>query len=415
MKVLYPKMMIRGYEYVIHFDDAKAEQFRNYLKLSDNKFEEHDIFYVSDFHLPIRPPFNLTYNDLIEQLRSMGGNELKDFKRFLNSGPPIKLLIFQKFTKDHDYLLGYRIEVPSFDNKNRYYKYSNYEKLKEVNANRNVQRLSPQVFTKDRLTIRSAGLPTVKKYKFVLAGCGSIGSNLFGFLQTLDSPEFRLIDADDLRLENIGRHYLGFAYTGQRKTLAMSEYYLKQNPLNVIQTREESIIAIMESEIAYLNECDFIFVAIGKYNIETAIRESIKKRIINKPVFFLWVEPYLVAGHCIFIHPDQSEVNYFDGNGLFKFNVISADDYMNPELKMALNEGGCQTSYIPYSNMNVQMFLAALFPQLINILKSNGKESKAFSWIGNRDIFGERNIQSSPFGLTMKEFDLIFHDDAGRI
>lgn len=413
MKVLYPKVIVQGYEYVLHFNDDQVERFRNYLKLSEIKFEEHDVFYVADFRLSQSPPFSLTYNGLIERLRLMGGDELKDFKRFVNSGPPVKLLVFQKVTEGHDYLLGYRIELPLFNNKNRYYKYSNYEKLKAVNSNINVQRLSPQIFTKQRLTIRSAGLPTAEQYKFVLVGCGSIGSNLFGFLQTLDSPEFRLIDADDLLLENIGRHYLGFAYTGQRKTLAMSEYYLKQNPLNSIQTREDSIIAVMEREIAYLNESDFIFVAIGKYNIETTIRENIKRGLIRKPVFFLWVEPYLVAGHCVFIHPDQSEINYFDENGLFKFNVISADDYMNPELNISLNEGGCQTSYIPYSNMNVQMFLAALFPLLVKILKSDEKKTKAFTWIGSIDILREINLKPSLLGLSVKEFDLVIHDNAG--
>src|SRR5690606_1258972 len=119
-------------------------------------------------------------------------------------------------------------------------------------------------------------------------------------------------------------------------------------------------------EPAFINESDYIFIAIGESNIESWLADAVNKGLIIKPIFFVWVEPYLLGGHCIFITPENNNYeSYFDKNGFFKFNVIG--DYKNKNL--SLKEAGCQSNYTPYSSNNIQLFLGHLNLEISKIIE----------------------------------------------
>ena len=228
--VIKLKYMLQGYTYIVHHDGEAANSFKHYLKSIYLKFEEAPGLLLPGYCISDRPPYNLTYGQLIDVLRTQNHELLKTFKSFLNANGG-GIAIFKKTTENRHFTLGYFLKVPFFSNKNRYRTLSNYEKVKSVASDVIVNRISPQYFETPRFQLRSSGSTTIE-YHFAMLGLGSVGSHLFSFLETIGNPKFTLIDPDDLRLENIGRHLLGFSYCNQSKVSAMAEYYLSKNPLH---------------------------------------------------------------------------------------------------------------------------------------------------------------------------------------
>ncbi|PKP11477.1 MAG: hypothetical protein CVU08_12190, partial [Bacteroidetes bacterium HGW-Bacteroidetes-3] len=141
----------------------------------------------------------------------------------------------------------------------------------------------------------------------------------------------------------------------------------------------------------------FLFVAIGESNIESWIANAIDNGLIIKPTFFIWVEPYLLGGHCIFINPKNNNyTSYFTENGLFKFNIVG--DYNNEVL--SLKEAGCQSNYTPYSSNNIQLFLGNMYSKISEIINSDDTESKSFTWVGDNTIAEKLNIELSKYSLN---------------
>lgn len=272
-----------------------------------------------------------------------------------------------------------------------------------------MKRLATEQITPYRLNIRTEGQNnSLIENKFLVSGIGSIGSNLVFFLNSLNKPEFKLVDPDKLRTENIYRHFLGFSSIGNYKTKAVENYLRTQIPIQKVSTREESIINVCRKEIDFVNEVDYIFSATGEVNIDLWIGEAIKSRIITKPVFFLWVEPYLVGGHCIFIHPESTEyTNYFDEDQLFKYNIIHKDEYLKGNEHLSLREAGCQTTYTPYSLEGVLGYLAKIFSKIISIIKDEKKRSVSYTWLGKFDRIRGLGLQLSEFGLRNESNDII--------
>ena len=138
--------------------------------------------------------------------------------------------------------------------------------------------------------------------------------------------------------------------------------------------------------------------ATGKDNVDHWIVNSLKKGAITKPIFIIWVEPYLSGGHMIYLNPRKLlDYNSLFQNNFYKYNVINNTYYNSPENTIALKEAGCQTTYIPYSSQNLMLFLAAIFPIITSIVTNSKIDSKVFTWIGDLDFLAANKIDLSDF------------------
>jgi hypothetical protein len=335
------------------------------------------------------------------------------YKDYINGSVNPKFILFSINAIGSLHILGFFHQ--SFNTKRNGFRngaLTQYLALTTFHAKDSVFRVSPKQYTQDRLLIRSEGLhQTESGMKFLVAGLGSIGSNIVFFLNSFNNPEFRLIDYDELEIENIKRHFLGFNSIGKMKTKALQEYLRFNEPSQVISTRENSLICICNDEPDYVNNVDYIFLVTGKTNIDRWAAEAIENGIIKKPAFVIWVEPYLLGGHCVYINPHSKPYsNYFDDEGFFLHNVISKSTYQSGNEKLILNEAGCQSSYMPYSSLNVMCFLSSIFPIISNIITNKSKKTMAISWIGDLSISKKLNIEISKNYMNSQNNSLIIHE-----
>jgi hypothetical protein len=391
---------ISVYNHVIYQDDETGRRFMNHLNYRKITYSKESICYLGLINIPFHPPLVLN-NERVDQIVSaLTQQQQTAFRKYINGPGHNKFMFGYTLVDGSPLYLGWI--HGKFDLKRKGFRketLTNYYVFKHFQKKDRLTRISPQLFTPQQAILRTNGLKEHgAEHKFLIAGLGSIGSNLLFFLNSLNSPEFRLIDYDELTIDNLNRHFLGINYLGMRKTAALKNHYTLKNPFQIITSKEESIIATCQADLVYVNDTDFIFCAIGKANVDQWIGHALQSGLITKPVFFLWVEPYLCGGHCLFLIPGGKNYDdYFDNNNFYKNNIIENTEYLNGNTRLSMREIGCQISYTPYSLNNVTAFLAAIFPEIRKIIDQPPTNSTSITWQGDLQILDDMGIKKSTF------------------
>ena len=238
---------------------------------------------------------------------------------------------------------------------------------------------------------------------------GSVGSNLIFFLKNLPINKFNLIDKEVLSSENIKRHLSGFSLLKINKADALKNELKNANPLIEVGTRTQSVTTIIETEVDFINDCDFHIVAIGKTMIEEFILNNLQQGKLTKPTFIFWVEPFLASGQLLFVMPGDAEralelikkENYY-------YSVLSNSE--DQQDKTYLIEGSCQTGYFPYSAAYLTQFLSSIFPYLKEHITKNDNVSRVYSWIGDKELLKSKGLVITEFGTNNNSYQLIIND-----
>ncbi len=382
IRLLQLDSKVSSYNYVLHNGNAHSKNFIKYLTDFGIRYREHKVFYLGDINFKNTPPFSIKNSDSIKLIDN---NLLTEFKKYINNSEYPKLVLLQKDLNGEIFYFGWYYKNIKTNLKGfRKGKLKAFDLISKLAKSDLVKRFSTEKYTYNRLLNRSSGYIETKNYSFSIVGVGSIGSNLFPFLNSMNFPEFRFIDNENLKLENIARHFLGFNYLGFNKAKALSLYIKQSNPIQSSLFKNESIINVISNAPDFINKSDFLFVAIGDSNTESWLGEKIKTKEINIPTFFIWVEPYLAGGHCLYINPyDNIHYSSFFEGDFFKHNVLSKQAYSKNLDLLSLKEAGCQTTYTPYSSSNINAFLVSLYPKISQIIDSNNQKTTSFTWIGN--------------------------------
>lgn len=426
------------YDKMIFLDDKIFQEFESYFFDNKIQYKKFPAFYVGEIDLTI-PPFVLTIKKVKEIFDSKNFMIKRTFEEYLKTTNKM-VIIFKKVINNRCVFLGWIHKtklIPVLSIKGLYRQFetlnelygdqnSSSEKLErekrlllnEIDINNiitnpenfeTVTRISSKEYTPYRMENRSAiNVPRNKKQlKICIIGLGSVGSNLVYFLRSLRIKEFGLIDPDILSVDNLGRHFLGITSTGLNKAVAIGRYLKDLNPHYIINTIEDSsIVEVITDNPQQLNKYDFIFMAIGDANSERLVDEAIKEGIITTPIFILWVEPYLLGGHCVFLNPkDKRRYSELFEDNFYKYTVISQDDHKNRTFTK--REFGCQTSFMPYSSSDVVLFLSYIYPYIYKTMISGEKKNKYITWIGDLSLLKKTKLNLSGIVKGKQSFDLL--------
>ncbi len=403
------------YNYIVHQDEPHAHNFIEFLTSKKIKIVNQDVCYLGQIKLEIVPPFSMTNKAIAKLVRSLDVKTQKSFKRYINRKSVEKMVLATINIKGKLSLIGWMHKPLRVSKRRPGFRkgiLDNNQLLSTFQAGDYVSRFFPTIFSPTQQTFRTTGIVGTEQrhFNFLVAGIGSIGSNLVTILNSYFLPEFRLVDFDILILQNIGRHFLGYNYVGSGKAPAMRHYLLNKNPFQKIRFKRESIVTVFEKEPEFLLEADYIFLATGKTNIEAYFARLQNEGKINTPIFLVWVEPYLAGGHCLFLYPGSIPYDAFvNENGFFKYNVIEESEYLSGNKMLSLREAGCQTGFTPYSQGAITMFLSMLFPKLRNIIIGNKSCSTAFTWVGDLQFLVDNNIAVSEFYKLKLDGQIIEH------
>ncbi|MED3554283.1 ThiF family adenylyltransferase [Cytobacillus praedii] len=214
--------------------------------------------------------------------------------------------------------------------------------------------------------------------KVVVIGCGAIGSHLIQGLFDIGVQHMLIIDYDTLSYENINRHICGASDIGSKKTEAIKKKLSRHYPTSQIHVCSEDIMAFLTLYPEGLNSYDLIISAISNAPIEQRINELQLKGVVTPPVLNIWVEPYLAAGHAIWIESTGGiNISSLFDNGKYKYQILkNGNQYTKKEL-------GCSTSYVPYGALELKKFTTDVLLFICQQWEKDSKDNIAFTWIGN--------------------------------
>ncbi len=412
LKIFYLKKPFLRYSMILYSEDHQIESLKSFL--IDAKYDgaEEEVFYLGEMNAFEPPYFYLNIN-IHSLIHDKFQESEKAFTTFINRSRTAKIIVFSKLINKKRLFFGWKLNPLNLHrNGFREGMLTPLQVFKTFQSKDPVVRLNFEEFTIDRLQQRTDGpVPQNQNLTLTFAGLGSIGSNVLHHLLVSGINNINLIDPDYLTLENINRHLLGFEYLHQYKSSALKYYLQLKNPLLNVKDYESSVIQIIKTDIGVLNSADFIFIAIGKYNVEEYIFNCLQNGLITKPVFFFWVEPFLCGGHCLFVLPDH-RINFSDlyNGGLYKQNILDDSEYKDQSRKLLFREAGCQTSYMPFSQKNILLFLSSLIPHVFKIIEEVPFQNLKFTWKGNKDAVENNHLKLSQFSQNIQFENLIIEE-----
>lgn len=353
---------------------------------SHHKTSDIHVLYIASLKTPNVPPFSMMGQDIIDRIS--GDDDKKIFRKYLNRFGNLNVL----FPIGLNYALG-GVHISDLKVNRNGYRNGTLTPFKVLtafeNKNKKLKRLHISVYSGLRIAERTAG-ELMKERFFLVAGLGSIGSNLCYYLNGYNNAVFTLTDGDYLSVDNIGRHLLGFEYISQYKSYAVAHYLLQYRPDRKVQALQKDLQQLKEEEI---NKASAIFVCTGDVMSEKWLIEKMNEGSIKKPAFILWLEPYGISGIMIYINPEDKESTERlreKANSCFiEFCLIEKDEYDGE--KLTKRDAGCNGSYSLYSANDVTLFLSSIFPIIDRLIEQPSK-SKCYRWVGNTNLAKEKGI-----------------------
>lgn len=377
-------------------DDLETQYCERHLHIE----KVRKALYIKDFPISPRPPYCLTGGLLGEIVHSHVDSKI--IKRYLNKEAR-PLVIFNLFKTG--LCGGISIDSSKLRKSRPGYRngtLTNYDILTKMEwKTKSLNRLVAKPYNVQRIIERTSGEDMEEK-NFLIIGLGSIGSQLIHFLMAYTRASFFLIDDDILRVENIGRHLLGLKHVGKLKTESLAEHIKEIRPETNVYSKPSDIRRVLHDEKKF-NEIvigKYAFLCTGDYMAERCFLNWLGNQDIHIPVFILWLEPYAISGHLVYISPSEeaSEAYYASlfatGTWLYKYNMIKNVEYEQNADKFIKRDAGCNGSYTNYSGNDVMLFLSAMY-SYIDMLLNSDMPSACYRWMGNIALAKEKGFRLS--------------------
>ena len=356
---------------------------RNIGKESDGQI--YNVMFVPKYTLPDTPPYNITP----AKLKKNTSNYFDKIERFICKNKANYTYLLFPIPNTNSFGAVCIPPTPFDLNGFRPGKIPPLFYWFKLNISQNLNRYTMHPYDIDRISERTSGFVS-KKRNYWIGGLGSIGSNLIYFLNSEQNVSFVLADNDTLTIDNIGRHLLGFSSIEKGKANELKKYICSLRPEREVDAFNDTIEHILFSEQKNTNTPDALFLCTGNTNTERYILEKLKDNTKEYPIFILWLEPYAIAGHMVYINPEHGISSDFLSE-LHPYNLIAKSEYDSEDKSFTKRESGCANTYTNYGGSDVVLFLSAMYPIIQQLLQEPTK-STFYRWVGNINIAKEKGI-----------------------
>ncbi len=362
------------------------DEWMNNLGLPSSNIEIVDALYLP-LSEPISFPLPKKNNKVFKIIKDSGKNNFKALKKYLNMGDSPNFILFSFPIKNERILAGWKSPLwGETMNGFRPGKVPIEQRMRKSGTSL-IKKISIERVDQDRLFRRGGvGIKTsFKKTSIAIIGCGSLGSPLAISLLKSGISKFFLIDNDILEPANVARHICGMsdAVEAPYKSELLCKKMLQHFPHIECKSSKEDILDVLEHNETCLNNYDISIIALGNKSVERRLNYLARKEVLKSHLIFIWMEPFGVAGHMFYLHPDNGGCFQccFDSEGIFKYSVAKHHkDFFK-------RESGCQSTYVPYSNLEIDSFINSVTREILYNIDEKPKQSYLMTWIGNTTFF----------------------------
>lgn len=317
---------------------------------------------------PARMPESV--EDSISILEQLDTNQGESARAFLSREVPFGILIGIFPIQERRVFLGWRHSLPADG--------PPVGRACLLDDRTVVRRIQISRLDDHRLQSRTGGsVPDLMSSSVSIVGCGSVGSHLALSLASAGVRHLRLVDSELLAEENIQRHLCGFPDLGTPKAMAVSQMIKRRFP--AVETTPMHTEALQGIRAGKLDPSsgDLIVSATANMAVERRLGWLARQADTQSYRFIsLWMEPYGVGGHLLYIHPSEGACYdcLFDG-GQFRYAILEG-----PLSEHYQRETGCQSSFIAYSGVDAQIFSGLMAREIVSLLRHPSEHTLLISW-----------------------------------
>lgn len=246
-----------------------------------------------------------------------------------------------------------------------------------------ISAIEVDIHSRSRLLPRAGASTDLQDKKVLLAGCGSVGSNIAKQLVSAGIGSLHLVDSDSFQSENLYRHTLNMKYLGENKASGLAGKLEHEYPYTKITHSPKQLLSLDRGD---LSKVDLIMIAIGNPTAERTFNEMLIKEKINTPVIYCWLEGYGVGGHAVFVAPDGDsgclECAYVDPSSE-EVQMHSNMNFLMANEPVTKDIGGCGTLFLPYSHLDALQTAVMASRLALKSLTGQQNKSTKMSWIGS--------------------------------
>jgi len=242
----------------------------------------------------------------------------------------------------------------------------------------------------------------LKAVRVVLFGCGSLGSFVAHQLAMAGVGDICLVDPEELKAANVGRHRLGMRQIGRRKSKALADEVQADFPHLSIRG---FVMSCQEFRREHPDEWDrypLVLSLTGDWAAESHLNTSHLESRNDRRIIYGWTEPHACAGHAVLVAKQGGCLAcHFDGVGKFD-GALSIW-----ESETRLNEPACGALFQPYGPVELSGTVSLISNLALECAISSRTQSTHQMWIGSTAVVKEN-------GGTWNEKLLLRFGSGGR-
>jgi hypothetical protein len=215
-----------------------------------------------------------------------------------------------------------------------------------------------------------------------IIGCGAIGGYLARGLAQAGVGKLSLIDPDELKPGNLGRHVLGGEWIGCAKVKALSAQIKRDFPhiMDVSEHRSE-FQTLEECELSEISKSDLIVLAGVDVAAEFAVDRWVATLEEPPPRVWTWIEEFALSGHAIAFLGTERIADELDEDGVYLRR--STCGWKSTDVRV--DERGCGVSFQPYDAVDMMSTVVMAQRLITDVLLAKISESTRRAWFGSRD------------------------------
>lgn len=396
--------------YLLSENEDAAKQFATNLKLNINNLKFESVLYLPNIP-PFTPPFPKTNSELLVLLDESNSHNSDLLLTYLNIHGYWGYVVFSTVIEGSVALGGWVHQPQSIKAITQGYRRGHVDNrvLRTRIAEGVIDRLKICRLDSKRIHSR-VGLDTqeLNDKTVCIIGCGSIGSKIAFNVYREGIGRLILIDDEELLSENMGRHLCGISELGNYKVDAVKRKVLDHYP-------DADVVCISttfnEAHAKYgeiIDKSDLIVSCTANIALERTLNNIFHTNIEFPSVLYTWTEPFGMASHAVMIG-NRAEGCYeccLNPTNLHYYREVVVSD----PVTYVRNEAGCQTSFIPYSSLDVEQAATLTTRLSLGWLLCGIDHNIGITYIGDISKAKKMNIKISERYIENQPFSHITFD-----
>jgi len=225
---------------------------------------------------------------------------------------------------------------------------------------------------------------TLKSARIALFGCGSLGSFVADQLAMAGVGDICLVDPEELKAANVGRHRLGMRHVGSRKATALAEDLQADFPHLSIRGFVMSWQEFRRTHPDEWARYPLVLSMTGDGNGESLLNAVHLDSREERKIIYGWTEPHACAGHAVLIAQQGGCLAcHFDGSGEFDQELSIWEG------ETRLREPACGALFQPYGAVELSGTVSLIADLALETALDSRTGSTHRMWIGSTALMEE--------------------------